>query len=232
MRKSVKQARVATVERSRVGAAIMQHPREFVAILVGTAAIATIFVNALFLQRGPHPAPIFASRHAAVNAPASARRQSSPQSRTELIADIQRALGQRGFYKATVDGIWGAETDGAVRDFEQAAGLKLAPEASTALLHAITASNVQTGGHVQAGDAPVPRNDPIARLLAPSKKIVAIQRALSDFGYGQIKPTGIVDADTRAAIEKFERDRKLPVTGRVSDTLVRALGAMTGLPLE
>ncbi len=208
----------------------MQHPREFVAILVGTAAIATIFINALFLQRGPHPAPIFASRHAVVKAPAHAIQQPTQppvaQSRTQLIADIQRALGQKGFYKGTVDGIWGAATDGAVRDFAQAARLNLAPEASAAMLQAITASNVQAGG------APAPHDDPIARLLAPSKKVQAIQRALSDFGYGQIKPTGIVDADTRAAIEKFERDRKLPVTGRVSDTLVRALGAMTGLPLE
>ena len=81
--------------------------------------------------------------------------------------------------------------------------------------------------------APAPaRNDPIAKLLAPSKKLLAIQRALSDFGYGQIKPTGIYDPDTRAAIEKFERDRKLPVTGQVSETLVRELSAMTGRPLE
>ena len=37
---------------------------------------------------------------------------------------------------------------------------------------------------------------------------------------------------TRAAIEKFERDRGLPVTGQISDRLVRELAAMTGRPLE
>ena len=62
--------------------------------------------------------------------------------------------------------------------------------------------------------------------------MLAIQRALADFGYGQIKPTGVYDADTRAAIEKFERDRKLPVTGQISDRCVRELAAMTGRPLE
>ena len=71
-----------------------------------------------------------------------------------------------------------------------------------------------------------------ADLIAPSKRVLAIQRALSDFGYGQIKPTGQYDPETRAAIEKFERDRKLPVTGQMSDRFVRELAAMTGRPLE
>ena len=62
--------------------------------------------------------------------------------------------------------------------------------------------------------------------------MIAVQRALADYGYGQIKPTGIVDAETQAAIEKFERERKLPVTGQVSDRVARELAAMTGRPLE
>ncbi len=198
----------------------MQHPREFVAFIVATAAIATIFVNALFLQRGPHPAPIFATRPlASAVAPQS-------QSRTQLVADIQRALAHKGFYGGAVDGIWGAGTDGAVRDFAQAAGLKIPSEASDRLLRAITAAKVRA-----APKQPV-RNDPIAQLLAPSQQVLAIQRALTDFGYGQIKPTGVYDPDTRAAIEKFERDRKLPVTGRISEPFVRELAAMTGRPLE
>jgi peptidoglycan hydrolase-like protein with peptidoglycan-binding domain len=55
---------------------------------------------------------------------------------------------------------------------------------------------------------------------------------LTDFGYGQIKPTGIPGPETVEAIEKFERSRKLPVTGRVSDRLIRELAAVTGRPLE
>ena len=60
----------------------------------------------------------------------------------------------------------------------------------------------------------------------------AIQRALADFGYGQLGATGVYDPETKAAIEKFERDRRLPVTGQISDDLVRELSAMTGRPLE
>jgi hypothetical protein len=76
------------------------------------------------------------------------------------------------------------------------------------------------------------RDDPIADLIGPSPRVAAVQRALSDYGYGQIKPSGILDDATSIAIEKFERERKLPITGQVSDRLVAALTAMVGHPLE
>lgn len=76
------------------------------------------------------------------------------------------------------------------------------------------------------------RNDPIADLIGPSARIAAVQRALSDYGYGQIKPSGILDAPTSNAIEKFEREHKLPVTGAVSDRLVGELATMVGHPLQ
>ena len=141
-------------EGGRIAVAIMQHPREFVGIVLAALATLAIFVNALFLQHGPHPAPIFGTRHAAVKPAAAA--------------------------------------------------------AATAPAH----------------------SDPIAALLAPSQRVLAVQRALADFGYGQIKPTGVAGPDTQAAIEKFERDHHLPVTGQISDRLVRDLAAMTGRPLE
>jgi len=76
------------------------------------------------------------------------------------------------------------------------------------------------------------RYDPIAEILGPSKRVMSIQRALADFGYGQIKVTGVINPETEAAIEKFERERKLPITGQISDRLARELAAMTGRPLD
>ncbi|WP_349644932.1 peptidoglycan-binding domain-containing protein [Bradyrhizobium sp. Leo170] len=62
--------------------------------------------------------------------------------------------------------------------------------------------------------------------------MAAVQRALTEYGYGQLKPTGTIGSDTQAAIAKFERDRKLPVTGQMSDRVVRELSAMIGHPVE
>jgi Putative peptidoglycan binding domain len=78
----------------------------------------------------------------------------------------------------------------------------------------------------------VRRDDPIAELIEPSAHVAAVQRALSEYGYGQIKPSGMLDDATSTAIEKFERDHKLPVTGRITDRLVNDLTAMVGHPLD
>jgi peptidoglycan hydrolase-like protein with peptidoglycan-binding domain len=223
-----------------VAEAISQHPREFVGLVTATVAVLAIVTNALFLQRGPHPAPIFATRpllqQEAALVPRLQSTQPTPvaelgnQSRLQLIANIQRELARKGFYDGPADGIWGAKTDTAVRDFIQVAGLKANPEASDGLLRAITAPNVKLSSAGAAST--VPPADAIAKLIAPSKRVTAVQRALADFGYGQIKSAGVVDPETRAAVEKFERDHRLPVTGQISDRLVRELAAMTGRPLE
>ncbi len=87
----------------------------------------------------------------------------------------------------------------------------------------------------QTVPVPVPsprRNDPIADLIGPSPRIMAVQRVLANYGYGQIKPSGMLDEATSQAIEKFEREHKLPVSGRVSERLVGELAAMTGHPVE
>jgi len=85
-----------------------------------------------------------------------------------------------------------------------------------------------------APQASARRDDPIADLieLQPSPRVTAVQRALSEYGYGQIKPSGILDEPTVAAIEKFEREHKIPVTGRISERLVSQLTAMIGHALN
>jgi peptidoglycan hydrolase-like protein with peptidoglycan-binding domain len=225
----------------RLGAAIASHPREFVGILMAAIAGMSISANALFMQKGPHPAPIFAThvvqqQQAAkpqavvpqtVPPPTAAVQPPTATNREQMIANIQRELFRRGFYDGAADGIWGAKTDAATRDFIQSAGVRLNAEPGELLLRAILSSGAKTSRPTE----PV-RNDPIAELIAPSKRVVAIQRALSDFGYGQLKSTGQYDPETKAAIEKFERDHRMPVTGQMSERLVRELAAMTGRLLE
>ena len=224
----------------RLAATAAEHPREFVAIVMSTIAIFAIVINALFLQKGPHPAPIFATRTLLQREAALPTRLPATQTgptadpgalaRVQLVVNIQRELTRKGFYDGPADGIWGAKTDAAAREFVQAAGLKINPEANEVLLRAIT-----TSGAKPPIATPTPTSaaaDPIAKLIGPSRRTMAVQRALSDFGYGQIKPTGTFDPDTRTAIEKFERDHHLPVTGQISDRVVRELAAMTGRPLE
>jgi peptidoglycan hydrolase-like protein with peptidoglycan-binding domain len=77
-----------------------------------------------------------------------------------------------------------------------------------------------------------PASIPASSQSAGARRVASVQRALTEYGYGQLKPTGAVGADTQAAITKFERDRKLPVTGQMSDRLVKELAAVTGRPID
>jgi peptidoglycan hydrolase-like protein with peptidoglycan-binding domain len=72
----------------------------------------------------------------------------------------------------------------------------------------------------------------VAAQTPAARRIAAVQRTLTEYGYGQLKPTGTMGADTLAAVQKFERERKIPVTGQISDRLVHELAAMTGRPIE
>lgn len=104
------------------------------------------------------------------------------------------------------------------------------PEAAPA-----AAAHATAGGRTPQPVAPR-RGDPIADLISASlrssARLAAVQRVLSAFGYGQIRPSGILDGPTSAAIEKFESEHKMPVTGRMSDRLLSELGAMAGHPIE
>lgn len=226
---------------------VRRRPVDSIAASIAAIGVTAILINALFLQSGPHPAPIFANKppasvsHSLTAADTAVPRADPsaivapplpavpPRPRAQIVADIQRELSKRGYYEGAADGVYGPKTDAAIRDFEQAAGLRASAEPSDALLAAIARAPAKSKPAVAA---PSKKPDPIASLLASDSKITAVQRALSSYGYGQIKPTGVYDPETRAAIERFERERRLPITGRVSERLTRELTALTGRPLE
>ncbi len=257
---------------------VLRRPRDSLAVIAAAAVVTAIAVNGLFLQKGPHPAPIFPIKPLPVvgsestnaislprprPAEPDALRREPGRPRTEIVTDIQRELARRGYYDGAADGVYGAKTDAAIRDFEQVAGLKPSTELGETLLAAIMRAGAKPKALPPAAAA---RKDPIADLIAQrpvqqaatqpqpvppaplpqprqepapslaslqvSPKVLPVQRALSDFGYGQIRPTGLYDADTKLAIQRFERDRRLPITGEMSDRVLRELAALTGRPLD
>ena len=160
-----------------IGAAIVRRPREFAGLLMATVATGWIFSNALFLQNGPHPAPIFAAPKLAVQ---TAVQPPSPR------------------------------TQGAAAPAER---MRAQP------------ASVR---HVE----PVRANDPIAALIAPTPRLIAVQQALADFAYGPVAPTGVYDPQTRAAVERFEKARGLPVDGQIGERVLRELATVAGRTFE
>ena len=86
----------------------LRRPLDSIAAAVAGFAAIAILANALFMQSGPHPAPIFAKKPVAVaplmgpaaatapqRKPADARAEPT-RSRSDMVADIQRELLRRG----------------------------------------------------------------------------------------------------------------------------------------
>jgi peptidoglycan hydrolase-like protein with peptidoglycan-binding domain len=229
--------------------------RDIVGFLVGGVAMTAIVVNVLFMQSGLHPAPMFKAPDAASQSPATADQRpaapkqtaargaepgAAPWSKTavprmpgEIITDIQRELSRRGYYDGIIDGLYGPRTDAAIREFERSLGLKPSAQPSEMLLQTIMRS---PGKGTKGVTGSIPQSRPTAiragNSMEPSQRVVTLQRTLAEFGYGQIEPSGVVDADTQRAIEKFEREHRLAVTGQLSEPFVRELAAVTGQSFE
>jgi hypothetical protein len=198
---------------------LLHSPKDMVAGALAFAAVSAIIANALLLQAGRHPAPLFGT---VVAMPAVTSMAANPLPRPRPVeADTSISEPRPAEPKAA---------DLKASDFKVSDPKTSDPMAN--LVRATSAAPVATSG-VPRPPASIPvstSSDAVSG--AGSRRIAAVQRALTEYGYGQLKPTGTVGSDTQAAIQKFERDRKIPVTGQMSDRLVRELAAMIGHPID
>lgn len=234
--------------RALLSRALGRNPFDAIGIVILLIAAGAILANALYRQPGPHPAPIFAVKPRPVaTEPAEgvvppmprmrsvgvvAKPEGAARPRADVTAEIQRELTKRGLYEGPADGVMGPQTDAAIRDFETLANLKATGEPTEEVLRAIQRAPDRSEAPRAAAKSDA-KPDAIAALIAgPTPRVTAVQRALNDFGYGPVKATGVYGPETVAAVQKFERDRKMPVTGQISPRLMRELAALTGRPLE
>jgi hypothetical protein len=191
---------------------IMLHsPKDTIAGAVAFAAVIAVIVNALFYQTGHHPSPMFGS---VTVMPAAALAAANPVPRprpaeAETIPDSRVAEP---------------------RSAEKPAEPRVTDPVASLVKSTGTSSVPST---VMRPPAPIPvASHPELPLNPGQRRVAAVQRALTEYGYGQLKPTGTIGTDTQAAIQKFERERKLPLTGQISDRLMRELAAVIGHPVD
>jgi hypothetical protein len=105
-----------------------------------------------------------------------------------------------------------------------------APRASAGAVQPATRTGDPIGDLLR-GEAP--RADAAsAQPREPARPVLAAQRALVKLGYTQVKADGVPGEATKSAIERFERERKLPVTGRLNPVTMRELAAASGMRLD
>jgi hypothetical protein len=207
-------------ERAFMMRVLLHSPKDMVAGLLAAAAVCAISTNALFLQAGRHPSPMFGGTVVTLPAPQPA--VASPLPRPRPVELATKPVEPEAVESKPVE-MKAADPKGADKN----ADAKNA-DAMTNLVVKSTSAPVAAPANVMRPPALIPA----PAQTAGARRVAAVQRALTQYGYGQLKPTGAVGADTQAAISKFEHARKLPVTGQMSDRLVRELTAMTGHPID
>ena len=80
------------------------------------------------------------------------------------------------------------------------------------------------------GEAPIPPGY-VGRPEA-TLSVEQGQRALEKLGYGPLRADGIMGSATRQAIERFEKDHRLPVTGELGARTSRELANTSGIAIE
>jgi hypothetical protein len=143
--------------------------------------------------------------------------------RAEIVQDIQRELTERGYYDGAVDGFLGPRTGLAMKEFIDALGVKPAAEPTETLLAQIRVAPARS--EITASIPPI-------NPASTATRVLAVQRTLAKLGYGPLRLNALHDRDTKAAIERFERDRAMAPSGEVSERLVRELAIFSGTPVE
>jgi peptidoglycan hydrolase-like protein with peptidoglycan-binding domain len=217
---------------------LLRSPMRSLALLTGLATGGAILSNMMLLQPERHRAPIFAGNpvvHAAPlpspaplppPRPADIARDAEAIRRAELLRDLQVELARRGFFIGEPDPAAGARTTQAIRDFQTAAKLPVTGQQSEALLAEVITSKLRARDQIltllRASSGPLDRPETVA----------AAQRALTKLGYGPLKDDGQFGAGTRAALDRFERDRRLPPRGDSPARLLRELAQASGVAID
>lgn len=217
--------------------------------LVGLACTA-IFVsfvsNLLFMQDGPHPAPLFAKQEARTNSAPTAQAAAAPKAPDAA----QRSSTQSASQPVSAPAQQTASRAPASAPIAETAP-PLPPAAPRSAPISIVAAPPARAPEPAKPVAKQPDFDPIAQFLrtgvaqapattastnspapasADAKRISAAQRALGKLGHA-LDADGVMGPGTRAAIQRFERDANLPVTGELNPRTVKALSARASIPI-
>ncbi len=204
------------------GGTLLSKPRDSALTIAAGVAAGAILINSLYLQSGPHPAPIFAFKHSpiAADTPTGTVASAMPRARPVETANVESAPQPRAV-AAPAPVQLAPPAAAPRRDKDPIAELLGSPPGRASAASGRVASIAPSTPLLPA---PIPAMAPSASGVP----LAAIQRRLAEFGYGPVAANGADGPDTRAAIERFERRRGMPVTGKVSERLTRELTAVTG----
>jgi hypothetical protein len=207
--------------------AMIRRPLRTLVMLACSAIVVSFMSNLLFMQDGPHPAPLFAKQDVkpaeqVARAPQPAAQRTEPAPR--IIATAPPAQ-----VTEPAPPMPPSAPRSAPVSIVPAPSARVAEQPKPAVKQPDfdpIAQFLRSG----VSQAPTTTASTSAPAAAEIKRVAAAQRALSKLGQN-IEADGLMGPGTRAAIQKFERDNKLPVTGELNARTVKALSARASIPI-
>lgn len=233
-----KLARGETTVTRMLFARAIRSPLRALMLLGGAASGGAVLFNIVLMQperhRAPmfvgnpvvHPTPVPSAAPLPPQRPAAIEREAEALKRAELVRELQVELGRRGYFIGEPDAAATQRTTQAIRDFQAAAGLPVNGHPSDALLASVLTSNLrardQIMGLLRSTAGPLERPETVA----------AVQRALTKLNYGPLKDDGQFGSGTRAALDRFAKDRKLAPRGDNPARVLRELAQASGVAID
>ncbi len=222
------------------------HPALCAGAALSVFVTAAVLTNAIWYQPGKHPAPMFSTRNVQAVKPlsdtaeiviktptASTAAKVAVNSDPELLKEVQTALSVRGYYEGKLDGVYGSRTKKAIDRFQKDHSLKANGKASVRLLTQILMS-----ASVSPKEVPVPKQQELVQKETPAKTaavlpkkteasadglVARIQSGLKSYGYEDLKVDGKMGQHTATAIQRFQLDYGMKITGEPSDGVFKKL---------
>lgn len=187
-------------------------PLRILALVVAAGVLVGIGLNATLFQTARHPAPFFAAEKQAQTQPQKPVAPTPAPRPADLGASEAKKPAAAQQQARAADPARKGDQIGALLRGEPAADAQRKSDPIAALL--------------RGEEGPSPQ----AKEQQATARVAAAQRALQKVGY-VVKPDGVFGSTTRVALEKFERDRGLPVTGQLSGRTVKQLAAQSGVAI-
>ena len=132
-----------------------------------------------------------------------------PGDRGLEVRKLQSLLKQAGFYKDSVDGVFGASTEAAIKRFQQANQITvdgIAGSRTIALLQSVTRQSVGKPSTSLTKRPSVQQNQ-------SASQVKTLQQRLKQLGYYKGQINGSFNAETKEAVMNFQRTQGLVADG-------------------
>jgi len=136
--------------------------------------------------------------------------------RGTVVSTLQSMLTEAGFSPKGVDGVFGANTDAAVRRFQASQGLARDGIVGASTWAALSSVSVAGGRVIRPGDA--------------GTEVKSLQAMLSRAGFDPAGVDGEFGPNTRKAVTAFQRQAQLEADGVVGTNTWRALNETASAP--